>query len=261
MSDTVTILIEETIESVAITESEITDDVTIAVTETLEDVTLVVEERYGIDGVTPVKGVNYFDGNDGREVELQTGATHIQWRYVGDIAWTNLIAIADITGTDGKELEIRVDSGYIQTRLEGGSWTNLIAVSSLIGETGRGITSIVRTSGTGAAGTTDTYTITYSDSTTSTFTVYNGADGATQDISGKVDKVTGKGLSTEDYTTVEKNKLSGIADNANNYVHPANHDPSIITQDANNRFVTDTEKGTWNGKTDNSFAIAMALAL
>lgn len=32
-----------------------------------------------------------------------------------------------------------------------------------------------------------------------------------QDISGKVDKVQGKGLSTNDYTTNEKNKLSGIA--------------------------------------------------
>ena len=32
-----------------------------------------------------------------------------------------------------------------------------------------------------------------------------------QDISGKVDKVDGKGLSTNDYTTEEKNKLAGIA--------------------------------------------------
>lgn len=32
--------------------------------------------------------------------------------------------------------------------------------------------------------------------------------------SGKVDKVTGKGLSTNDYTTTEKNKLSGIASGA-----------------------------------------------
>jgi len=45
------------------------------------------------------------------------------------------------------------------------------------GSNGRGITTIQRTSGTGAAGTTDIYTITYSDSTTSTFNVYNGADG------------------------------------------------------------------------------------
>lgn len=39
-------------------------------------------------------------------------------------------------------------------------------------------------------------------------------------LAGKVDKETGKGLSTEDFTTVEKNKLSGIEPNANNYVHP-----------------------------------------
>ncbi|MEI6565275.1 MAG: hypothetical protein WCR20_01250, partial [Verrucomicrobiota bacterium] len=31
-----------------------------------------------------------------------------------------------------------------------------------------------------------------------------------QDISGKVDKVAGKGLSTEDYSTADKNKLGGI---------------------------------------------------
>ena len=33
-----------------------------------------------------------------------------------------------------------------------------------------------------------------------------------QDISGKVDKVTGKGLSTNDYTTAEKNKLASLPD-------------------------------------------------
>lgn len=36
----------------------------------------------------------------------------------------------------------------------------------------------------------------------------------------KVDKVEGKQLSTNDYTTSEKNKLQGIAANANNYTHP-----------------------------------------
>lgn len=39
-------------------------------------------------------------------------------------------------------------------------------------------------------------------------------------IANKVDKVEGKQLSTEDYTTVEKTKLQGVAANANNYVHP-----------------------------------------
>ena len=32
------------------------------------------------------------------------------------------------------------------------------------------------------------------------------------------------------------------------YTHPTNHSPSIITQDASNRFVTDAEKATWNAK-------------
>ena len=37
----------------------------------------------------------------------------------------------------------------------------------------------------------------------------------------KVDKVAGKGLSTNDYTTAEKEKLLSIAQNANQYFHPA----------------------------------------
>lgn len=46
------------------------------------------------------------------------------------------------------------------------------------GDDGRSIVSVERTSGTGAPGTTDTYTITYSEAPlTSTFTVYNGANG------------------------------------------------------------------------------------
>lgn len=32
------------------------------------------------------------------------------------------------------------------------------------------------------------------------------------------------------------------------YTHPASHPASMITQDAGNRFVSDTEKATWNGK-------------
>lgn len=39
-------------------------------------------------------------------------------------------------------------------------------------------------------------------------------------IGNKVDKVSGKGLSTNDYTTTEKNKLAGIAAGANAYTHP-----------------------------------------
>lgn len=52
-------------------------------------------------------------------------------------------------------------------------------------------------------------------------TNYSRGDHVHPSDTNKVDKVDGKGLSTNDYTTVEKNKLAGIADNANNYSLPA----------------------------------------
>lgn len=153
------------------------------------------------------------------------------------------------------------------------------------GNDGIGIKSFVRTNGNGAAGSTDTYTITFTNGETSAITVYNGSDGKNgasgaagtngstwyngitepstgtgvdgdwyintstwnvyhkesnswvikgnikgetgsfddsalssyalkseiPDISGKVDKVDGKGLSTNDFTNDLKNKLDGIA--------------------------------------------------
>ncbi len=51
-------------------------------------------------------------------------------------------------------------------------------------------------------------------------------------------------------SNTDKIKLDLIQDNANNYTHPLNHPPSIISQDENNRFVTDTEKTTWNNKSN-----------
>lgn len=39
-------------------------------------------------------------------------------------------------------------------------------------------------------------------------------------LADKVDKVEGKGLSTNDFSAAYKTKLDGIAANANNYVHP-----------------------------------------
>ena len=55
--------------------------------------------------------------------------------------------------------------------------------------------------------------------------------------------------SLKGYMTPElKKKLDGIATGANNYVHPSSHPATMITQDATHRFVTDTEKTTWNGK-------------
>ena len=39
-------------------------------------------------------------------------------------------------------------------------------------------------------------------------------------LQARVMKETGKGLSSNDYTDEEKDKLAGVEENANNYVHP-----------------------------------------
>lgn len=41
------------------------------------------------------------NGSDGREIELQTTETMIQWRYVGDEIWTDLIALSSLKGPQG----------------------------------------------------------------------------------------------------------------------------------------------------------------
>ena len=174
------------------------------------------------------------------------------------------------------------------------SFNGLKGEPGVDGENGVGINSFVKTSGNGAAGTTDTYTITFTNGVTSAITVYNGSNGTNgedgqdgapgapgtngstwyngitapstgtgvngdwylntltwdishkesnswitkgnikgetgsfdnselsnyalkseiPDISGKVDKVNGKGLSTNDFTNDLKTKLDGIATGA-----------------------------------------------
>lgn len=45
--------------------------------------------------------ISSLGGGSAKQIEIQKGTTHIQWRYVGDEAWIDLIAIADITGAKG----------------------------------------------------------------------------------------------------------------------------------------------------------------
>lgn len=50
-----------------------------------------------------LQGSDGVDGSDGREVEVHKSATHIQWRYVGDAVWADLVALNDITGPAGAD--------------------------------------------------------------------------------------------------------------------------------------------------------------
>ena len=89
-------------------------------------------------------------GADGREVELSVVGDYIAWRYVGDASWTNLVALATITGPpgdpgqdgapgtpgqdgtpgiNGKEVELRENAGYVEWRYVGDvSWTQLYQI-------------------------------------------------------------------------------------------------------------------------------------
>lgn len=89
----------------------------------------------------------------------------------------------------------------------------------------------------------------------------NFAATITLQLSSKVDKVVGKSLSAEDYTTAEKSKLASIAAGANHYIHPSTHPPSIIVQDEGNRFVTDGDKASWNAKETTEGSQAKATAV
>ena len=62
-------------------------------------------------------------------------------------------------------------------------------------------------------------------------------------------------------SAADKKKLDGVAAGANNYQHPATHPASVIVHDSTHRFVTDTEKTTWNGKASTTVATQSANGL
>ena len=125
-------------------------------------------------------------GNAGTATTL---ATYITIGMTGDVTWTSASfnGSANVTGT------------------------------STLKNTG--------TAGTYRSVTTDAQGRVTSGTNPTTVTGYGITDAYTKvevdtSLALKVDKVAGKGLSTEDYTSIEKTKLAGIAASANNYSLP-----------------------------------------
>lgn len=99
---------------------------------------------------------------DGKEIELGTSATHIQWRYInppfppGD--WVDLYPLASLVGPEGPSIELRSDGTNIQYRVVGeATWVNVVPLDDLRGPQGiqgeQGIQGIgVPTIGPGDAG-------------------------------------------------------------------------------------------------------------
>lgn len=112
------------------------------------------------------------------------------------------------------------------------------------GEDGRGIVSILKTATVGLV---DTYTITYTDNTTSTFEVTNGEDGS---------------AGTTDYTDLSnKPKINNVELSGNKSLgdlgvqaeidstHKLSAD-NVDDSNTTNKFVTASDKTTWNAKQD-----------
>lgn len=74
---------------------------------------------------------------DGREVGFQNDGTYVQWRYEATDTqaasdWTNLVALADITGPQGPNVELRNNGTSLQWRVEGDvSWNDLISIADM----------------------------------------------------------------------------------------------------------------------------------
>jgi hypothetical protein len=107
------------------------------------------EEDYTFVDLKGDPGSNGIDGDDGREIELQVTATYIQWRYVGDVSWTNLIALSSLkgadgadgvdgtNGADGKQVQLQKSATHIQWKYDTDvTWTDLVALADLKGADG-----------------------------------------------------------------------------------------------------------------------------
>lgn len=163
-------------------------------------------------------------GSDG-----QQGAKGDDGNGIASIVKTSTSGKVDtytITYTDGDTDTFTVTNGSDGSKGDTGAKGDT-------GDTGNGISSVTKT---GTSGLVDTYTITFTNGNTTTFQVTNGKDGsdasvtivsswsattsdskvpseklAKTSLDGKVDKVTGKGLSTNDFTNSYKSTIDGLS--------------------------------------------------
>ena len=137
--------------SITVTLSDTTDELTVLLTSiyttgvsegTITDMTY---EEW-LESIRGEQGLPGEDGIDGKQVTFQVSEGFIQWQYVGDSAWTNLVSLSTLTGADGtngtdgidgREVLFQVADGFIQWQYSGDTtWTNLVSLSTLTGADG-----------------------------------------------------------------------------------------------------------------------------
>lgn len=171
--------------------------------------------------LVPLTDIKGNQGDAGKEVELQKTATHIQWRLTGG-SWANLVLLTDLkgdTGDGGWSSVTAVVADGARFVLEITDWTGgdgTKPATGYIGPSGIVATKAAAVDIRGPAGTGDVNSVNSVLPDGSGNVTLGTADIPTLDetLADKVDKVSGKGLSANDYTTTDKNKLDGIAESA-----------------------------------------------
>ena len=182
-------------------------------------------------------------GADGRGIAsiTKTGPAADGLTYTYTITYTDGSEPYQFTVTNGKNgtAVLTGDTNPTDQGVDGDSYINTTSWDYFVKENGYwvkkgnikgvSIVSITRTDGDGTPGTVDTYTITYSNGTTSTFTVTNGANG--------VDGQDGKTLLTG--TGAPNSALGSVGDS---YIDVASWTLYVKTAED-----TWTSKGSFNG--------------
>ena len=178
-------------------------------------------EIKGVDGYTPVKGVDYFDGvdgtngtngDDGRDIEIRKNSTHVQWRYVGESSWTDLIPLADLkgdTGDTGEAATITIGTVTTVTPATPASVTNVGTDTDVIldieipqGETGA--------SGSGSGdmlSTNNLSELTNTDTARSNLSAVRKADSSFDNALARFDGITGAALQNSTVTVSDSGDL------------------------------------------------------
>lgn len=203
------------------TESDIPADAEVALFPVGED--LHILDGRGIVSITRTTGNGAAGSTDTYTISYSDGTTSYFTVYNGKdgagfkpIGFKNSVSDLPDTANPGDAYFVGTASPYDVYVWSGTEWKNIGAINGIKGDDGRGIVSIIRTSGNGAAGSTDTYTITYSDTTTSTFPVYNGKDGAAG-AKGDTGATGAKGADGRGIVSIERTSGNGAAGTVDTY--------------------------------------------
>ena len=183
-----------------------------------------------------------------------TGVTYTNINtFRGKVA--NLAALSAVSGMMSGYLYVTEDNNHAHM-YTGTVWVDLGEITGPQGPigpkgiAGASVSTVVRTTGDGSAGTTDVYTITYDDATTSTFTVYNGGNGMPGTIN-HIKRTVGTGAAgtTDTYTAyadVAETQLLGTFDVYNGHDGVASTVGSLIDVDLTTVPVEDGQTIVWN---------------